>query len=63
MLNIEEDESVLCETGNEIDPVKIGNKKYKMHPNYFKVQTVKNVTEFYFAPIDEYLIAKEIQNL
>ena len=32
MLNIEEDESVLCETGNETDPVKIGNKKYKKNP-------------------------------
>ena len=41
MLNIEEDESVLYETGNEIDPVKIGNKKYKKHPTILKLKQLK----------------------
>ena len=61
--NIEKDESILCDTGNETEPVKIAIKKIQETPNHFKDKTIKNPTEFYLAPIDEDLIAKAFQNL
>lgn len=39
-------------------------KKYKKHRNILRIkQFIKNLKEIYFVPIDEDLIAKEIQNL
>ena len=61
---MEKDESILCDTGNEIDPVKVVINKYKKHPSSLRIkQLIKNPTQLYFALIDEDLIAKEIQNL
>ena len=61
---MEKDESILCGTGNEIDPVKVVINKCKKHPSSLRIkQLIKNPTQLYFALIDEDLIAKEIQNL
>lgn len=43
---------------------KLRFKKYKKHRTILRIkQFIKNLKEIYFAPIDEDLIAKEIQNL
>ena len=61
---LKKDESILWDTGNETDAVKISMKKYKRHPSILRIkQLMKNPTEFYFALIDKDPIAKEIKNL
>ena len=43
---------------------KLRFQKYKKHRNILRIkQFIKNLKEIYFVPIDEDLIAKEIQNL
>lgn len=43
---------------------KLRFKKYKKHRKILRIkQFIKNLKEIYFVPIDEDLIAKEIQNL
>ena len=43
---------------------KLRFKKYKKYRTILRIkQFIKNLKEIYFAPIDEDLIAKEIQNL
>ena len=37
-LNIEKDESVLCDTGSEIDPVKVAIKEYKKHRSILRIK-------------------------
>ena len=48
ILNIEKDESIFCDAGDETDPL---------------LQYFKNSTEFSFVPVDKAVIAKEIKNL
>lgn len=60
-LNIDKEESILYDTDNDTDPLKIEIKKT---PNTYSIkQLIKKPTEFYFSAIKEDLIAKEIQNL
>lgn len=37
-LNIEKDESILCDTGNECGPMRIETKKYKKYSNILKIK-------------------------
>ena len=49
-LNIETEKSILCETGNETDSVKIAIEKYIKFPGTLRVKRlIKNPWEFYFA--------------
>ena len=65
ILNIEKkDESIFCDTGDNIDPLLRAIKKYSKHPNILKIkQHFKNPTEFSFLPVDKDVIAKENKNL
>ena len=63
-LNIQKDESFLCDTGDETDPLLCAIKKYSKHPSILRIkQYFKNPTEFSFVPVDKDVIAKEIKNL
>ena len=52
-LNIEKDESIFCDTGDETDPLLCAIKKYIKHPSILK---------FSFVPVDKDVIAKKIKN-
>ena len=64
-LNIEKDDSIFCDTGDETDPLLRAIKKYSKHPSILRIkQYVKNPTEFTFVPDkDKDVIAKEIKSL
>ena len=63
-LNIEKDESIFCDTGDETDPLLCARKKYSKHPSILRIKPYfKNRTEFSFVPIGKDVTAKEIQNL
>ena len=63
-LNIEKDESIFCDTGDETDPLLRAIKKYSKHPSILRIkQYFNNPTEFSFVPADKDVIAKEIKNL
>ena len=63
-LNIEKDESVFCDTGNETDPLLRAIKKYSKYPSFLRIkQYFKNLTDFSFVPVDKNVIAKKIKNL
>ena len=63
-LNIQKDESFLCDTGDETDPLLRAVKKYSKHPSILRIkQYFKNPADFSFLPVDKDVIAKEIKNL
>ena len=63
-LNIEKDETVFCDTGDETDPLLRTIKEYRKHPSILTIkQYFKNPTEFSFVPVDKDVIAKKITNL
>ena len=63
-LNIEKNESIFGDTGDETDPLLRTIKKYSKHPSISRIkQYFKNPTEFSFVPVDKDVIAKEIKNL
>ena len=63
-LNIEKDESIFCDTGDETDPLLRAIKKFSKPPSILRIrQYFKNPTEFSFVPVDKDVIAKEIKNL
>ena len=63
-INIEKDESMFCDTGDETDPLLHAIKKYSKHPSILRIkQYFKNSTESFFVPVDKDVIAKEIKNL
>ena len=63
-LNIEKDDSIFCDTGDETDPLLRAIKKYSKHPSILRIrQYFKNPTEFSFVPVDKDVMAKEIKNL
>ena len=63
-LNIEKDESIFCDMGDEIDPLLRAMKKYSKHPSILRIkQYFKYSTEFSFVPVEKDVIAKEIKNL
>ena len=58
ILNIEKDESIFCDTGDETDPLLRAIKKYSKHPSILRIkQYLKNSTEFSFVPVDKDVIA------
>ena len=62
--NIEKDEIIFCDTGDETNPLLRAMKKYSKHPSILRIkQYFKNPTEFSFVPADKDIIAKEIKNL
>ena len=62
--NIEKDESIFCNTGEESDLLLCAIKNYNKHPSSLRIkQYFKNPTEFSFVPVDKDVIAKEIKNL
>ena len=64
ILNIEKDEGIFCDTGDETDPLLCAMKKYSKYPSILRIkQYFKNPTEFSFVPVDKEVIAKEIKNL
>ena len=61
-LNIEKNESIFCDTGN--DPLLRAIEKYSKHPSILKIKLYfKNSTEFSFVPMDKDVIAKETKAL
>ena len=63
-LNIENDESIFCDTRNETDPLLRAIKKHNKNHSILRIkQYFKNPIEFYFVPADKDVIAKEIKNL
>ena len=63
-LNIEKDDSIFCDTGDETDPLLCAVKKYSKHPSILRTKKYfKNPTKFSFVPVDKDAIAKEIKNL
>ena len=63
-LNIEKDESIFYDTGDETDPLLRTIKKYSKYPTILRIkQYSKNPTKFSFIPVDRDVIAKEIKNL
>ena len=64
-LNIEKDDSIFCDTGDETDPLLRAIKKYSKHPSILRIkQSFKNPTEFTCVPDkDKDVIAKEIKSL
>ena len=63
-LNIEKDESIFCDAGDETNPLLRAIKKYRNYPSILRIkQYFKNPTEFSFVPADTYVIAKWIKNL
>ena len=51
-LNIEKDESIFSDTGNETDPLLRAIKKYRKHRSILGIkQYIKNPTEFPFVPV------------
>ena len=64
ILNIEKDESIFCDTGDETNPLLRAIKKYSKHPSILRIkQHFKNPAKFPFRPVDKEVIAKEIKNL
>ena len=66
-LNIENDKSISCDTGDETDPLLCAMKKYSKHPSFLRTkQYFKNPTEFSFVPVDKDIpvkILKLINNI
>ena len=63
-LNIEKDESIFCDIGNNTDPLLRATKKYNKHPSTLRIkQHFKNLAEFSFVPVHKDVIAKKIKNL
>ena len=63
-LSIEKDESIFCYTGHEIDPLLRAIKNTANILGYLRIkQFFKNLTEFFFAPVDKDVIVKEVKNL
>ena len=58
-LNIEKDESIFCDAGDETNPLLRAIKKYRNYTSILRIkQYFKNPTEFSFVPVDKYVIAK-----
>ena len=52
-LNIEKDEIIFCDTGDENDPLLRAIKKYSKHPSILRIkQYFKNPAKFSFVPVD-----------
>ena len=63
-LNIEKDERIFCDTGDETDPLLRAIKKYSKHPSVLRIkQYFKNPVKFSFVSVDKDIIEKEIKNL
>ena len=63
-LNIEKDDSIFCDTGDETDPLLRAIKKYSKHPSILRIkQYFKNRNECSFVPVDKDVIAKEIKEI
>ena len=63
-LNIEKDESIFCDKGDETDPSLHAIKKCSKHPSILRIkQYFKNLTEFTSVPVDKDVMTKEIKNL
>ena len=63
-LNIEKDENMFCDRGDEADPLLCAIKKYSKHASILRIkQYFKNRTEFPFVPVDKDVTAKEINSL
>ena len=53
-LNIEKDESIFCDTGDETDALLRATNKYSKHPSILRIkQYFKNPTEFVSVPVDK----------
>ena len=53
-LNIEKDESIFCDTGDETDALLRAIKKCSKHPSILRIkQYFKNPTEFVSVPVDK----------
>ena len=64
ILNIEKDESIFCDTGDETNPLLRAIKKYSKHPSILRIkQHFKNPGKFSFVPVDKDVITKEMKNL
>ena len=58
-LNVQKDESIFCDTGDETDPLLRVIKKYSNHPIILRIkQYFTNSTEFSIVPVDNDVIAK-----
>ena len=58
-LNVQKDESIFCDTGDETDPLLRAIKKYSNHPIILRIkQYFTNPTEFSIVPVDNDVIAK-----
>ena len=58
-LNVQKDESIFCDTGDETDPLLRAIKKYSNHPIILRIkQYFTNPTEFSVVPVDNDVIAK-----
>ena len=58
-LNIEKDESIFCDAGDETNSLLRAIKKYRNYTSILRIkQYFKNPTEFSFVPVDKYVIAK-----
>ena len=63
-LNIEKDDSIFCDTGDETDPLLRAIKKYSKHPSILRIkQYFKNRNECSFVLVDKDVIAKEIKEI
>ena len=62
-LNIEKDESIFCDTGDETNLLLRAIKKYSKNPSTLRIkQYFKNLTEFSFVHVDR-RYSKENQEL
>ena len=63
-LNIEKDEGIFCDMGDEPNALLHRIKKYSKHSNILRIkQDFKSPTEFSFLLVDKDIIAKEIKEL
>ena len=63
-LNIEKDESIFYDTGDETHPLLCTVKTCSKHPSILRIpQHFKNPPEFSFLPVDKDVITNEIKHL
>ena len=63
-LNIEKDENIVCDRGDEADTLLCAIKKYSKHASILRTkQYFKNRTKFSCVPVDKDVTAKEINSL
>ena len=63
-LNIEKDENIFCEKGDETDSLLHAIRKYSKHLSILRIkQYFKSPNECSFVPVDKDVIAKDIKDL